>query len=44
VTKCFRVRGGGRLVELYKCRMAVEGMFKASKLELSMEKPKWRQK
>jgi hypothetical protein len=42
VTKRFRVRGGGRLVELYKCRMAFERMFKASKLELSMEKPKWR--
>jgi hypothetical protein len=42
VTKRFRVRGGGRLVELYKCRMAVERTFKASKLELSMEKPKWR--
>jgi hypothetical protein len=43
VTKRFRVKGGGRIVELYKCRMAFERTFKASKLELSMEKPKWRQ-
>jgi len=31
-----------RLVELYKRRMAVERAFKASKQELSMEKPKWK--
>lgn len=42
VTKRFRVKGEKRLVELYKRRMAVERAFKASKLELSMEKPKWR--
>jgi len=42
VTKRFRVKGEKRLVELYKRRMAVERTFKASKLELSMEKPKWR--
>jgi len=42
VTKHFRVKGDKRLVELYKQRMAVERAFKASKLELSMEKPKWR--
>lgn len=42
VTKRFRVKGEKRLVELYKLRMAVERAFKASKLELSMEKPKWR--
>jgi hypothetical protein len=42
VTKRFRVKGEKRLVGLYKCRMAVERAFKASKLELSMEKPKWR--
>jgi transposase len=42
VTKRFRVKGEKRLVELYKRRMAVERTFKASKQELSMEKPKWR--
>jgi len=42
VTKRFRVKGEKKLVELYKRRMAVERTFKASKLELSMEKPKWR--
>ncbi|MEM3797195.1 MAG: transposase [Candidatus Bathyarchaeia archaeon] len=42
VTKRFRVKGEKRLVELYKRRMPVERAFKASKLELSMEKPKWR--
>jgi len=42
VTKRFRVKGEKRLVELYKRRMAVERAFKASKQELSMEKPKWR--
>jgi hypothetical protein len=42
VTKHFRVKGEKRLVELYKRRMAVERAFKASKQELSMEKPKWR--
>jgi transposase len=42
VTKRFRVKGEKRLVELYKRRMAVERTFKASKLELLMEKPKWR--
>ena len=42
VTKHFRVKGDKRLVELYKQRMAVERAFKASKLELSIEKPKWR--
>jgi transposase len=41
VTKRFRVKGQKRLVELYKRRMAVERAFKASKQELSMEKPKW---
>jgi hypothetical protein len=38
VTKRFRVKGAKRLVRLYKRRMAVERAFKASKLELSMEK------
>ncbi|MEM3551628.1 MAG: transposase, partial [Candidatus Bathyarchaeia archaeon] len=42
VTKRFRVKGEKRLVELYKRRMSVERNFKAAKLELSMEKPKWR--
>jgi transposase len=42
VTKRFRVKGEKRLVELYKRRMPVERAFKASKQELSMEKPKWR--
>jgi len=42
VTKRFRVKGEKKLVELYKRRMAVERTFKASKQELSMEKPKWR--
>ena len=42
VARRFRVKGEKRLVELYKRRMAVERTFKASKLELSMEKPKWR--
>ncbi|MEM4449122.1 MAG: transposase [Fervidicoccaceae archaeon] len=42
VTKRFRVKGEKRLVELYKRRMPAERAFKASKLELSMEKPKWR--
>jgi hypothetical protein len=41
VTKCFRVESGKGLVELYKGR-TVEEVFKASKLKLSMEKPKWR--
>jgi hypothetical protein len=36
------VRGEKRLVGLYKRRIVVERAFKASKLELSMEKPKWR--
>jgi hypothetical protein len=40
VTKHFRVKGEKRLVRLYKRRMAVERTFKASKQELSMEKPK----
>jgi hypothetical protein len=35
-------KGEKRLVEIYKRRMAVERAFKASKQELSMEKPKWR--
>jgi transposase len=42
VIKRFRVKGEKRLTELYKRKMAVERTFKASKLELSMEKPKWR--
>jgi transposase len=42
VTKRFRVKGEKRLVELYKRRMPLERTFKASKQELSMEKPKWR--
>jgi hypothetical protein len=42
VTKRFRVKGEKRLVELYKRRMPVERALKASKQELSMEKPKWR--
>jgi hypothetical protein len=42
VTKRFRVKGEKRLIELYMSRWAVERAFKASKLELSMEKPKWR--
>jgi hypothetical protein len=42
VTGRFRVKGEKRLVGLYKRRMAAERAFKASKQELSMEKPKWR--
>jgi len=42
VTKRFKVKGEKRLVELYKLKMAVERAFKAAKVELMMENPKWR--
>ena len=42
LTKRFKVRGDPRLVALYKLRMAVERSFRAGKLELGMEKPRWR--
>ncbi len=42
VTKRFKVKGDKRLVELYKLKMAVERAFKAGKVELLMENPKWR--
>lgn len=42
VTKRFRVKGEGRLVELYKRRMPVERAFKASKRELAMGNLNWR--
>jgi len=42
LTKRFKVKGDPKLVALYKLRMAVERSFKAGKLELMMEKPRWR--
>jgi transposase len=42
LTKRFKVRGDARLVKLYKLRMAVERSFKAGKVELMMENPRWR--
>jgi len=42
VSKRFKVKGEKRLVELYRLKMAVERAFKAAKVELLMESPKWR--
>ena len=41
-TKHFKVKGDPSLVEEYKKRMTVERNFKAAKLELMMEKLRWR--
>ncbi len=43
VTKRFKVKGEKRLVELYRLKMSVERAFKAAKVELLMENPKWRE-
>ena len=42
LTKRFKVKGGPRLVGLYRLRMSVERSFKAGKIELTMENLRWR--